>query len=118
MTLPKPLLSYDDIVEVQDSSYQSASLIWNTWSEDPIKATVLRAVLSCQNKLPYYYFGWDMSVALGQNWVCFHHPLSLEVESVLLKRFQESSKVKNLLFILNRYPDVWRSPVSKVQGET
>ncbi len=80
MTLPKPTLSYDDIVEVQNSSHQSAILIWNTWSEDPIKATVLRAILSCQIKLPYYYFGWDMAVALGQNRVCSLHSFSLGAE--------------------------------------
>ena len=71
MSLPKPVLPEDSIVLAENMSYRSASLIWRTWSEDPIKAAVLRAILSSQT---YAYFLEHMAVALGQNKVCpsFH----------------------------------------------
>ena len=72
MAIPTPVLSDDDIVEVRNSSYGSARLIWNTWSQDPIKSVVLQAVLSCQSRLNYYRedFCGVISLALGQNRVC------------------------------------------------
>ena len=75
MALPTPVLSYGDIVEVQTKSYESARLIWNTWSQDPIKAVVLQAILSCQFDLGYFpsNFRRILSVALGQNTVCPLH---------------------------------------------
>ena len=82
MALPTPVLSNDDILEVQSSSYESARLIWNTWSQDPIKAAVLHTVLSCQSRLRHYRkdFCGVISMALGQNRVCFLHYSSLGVE--------------------------------------
>ena len=84
MSLPTPVLSDGDIVEVQSSSYESARLIWNTWSQDPIKAAVLQAILSCQARLfPYRGdFRAVISMALGQDRVCSLHYSSLEVEKV------------------------------------
>jgi len=82
MSLPNPILSRDDIVTVQDTSYESAYLIWKTWGEDPIKAAVLRAILSCQSGSHYICLDQVVSVALGQNMVCFLHSFSLEVEEV------------------------------------
>ena len=69
MALPTPVLSDDDIVEVQSSSDESARLIWNTWSQDPIKAGVLRSILSCQVDIRYFFedFRHIFSWALGQN---------------------------------------------------
>ena len=81
MSLPKPVLSNDDIVGIQDTEYQSSREIWNTWSKDPIKAAVLRAIVSCGISL-YTYFGQDISLALTQNTVCFLHSFSLGVEEV------------------------------------
>jgi len=78
MTLPKPVLSNDDIAVVQKNSYQTASAIWNTWSEDPIRAAVLRAILSCSNKRNFDSFRGALSVALGQNAVCF--PISFHLK--------------------------------------
>ena len=73
MTIPNPFLSDGDLVEVQNSSYEVASLIWNTWSQDPIKAVVLQTILSCQFRLGNHSrsFREIISAALGQNRVCF-----------------------------------------------
>ena len=73
MALPTPVLSDGDIVKVADRSYKSASLIWNTWSQDPIKAAVLQAILLSLPSVIYdsaYSFRSIFSVALGQNRVC------------------------------------------------
>jgi hypothetical protein len=80
MSLPKPVLSYDDVVGVRNSIYHPARLIWYTWSKDPIKEAVIRAILSCQTKLGYADICGVMSVALGQREVCFRHSFSLAVE--------------------------------------
>ena len=84
MALPKPVLSGGDVVEVQNNSYESARLIWDTWSQDPIKAAVLQPILSCQYRLRYYpkVFRGIISVALGQNRVRFLHQSSFEVQEV------------------------------------
>ena len=73
MYLPKPVLSNDDIVVVQGGSHQSASLIWEAWSEDPIKAAVIRAILACMDSGSGRSFGFAMAAALHQTWVCFVH---------------------------------------------
>ena len=73
MALPTPVLSDGDSVEVEGRSYESARLIWNTWSQDPIKAAVLQAMLLCLSNVSHYSFfnfGSLISVALGQNRVC------------------------------------------------
>ena len=73
MALPTPVLSDGDIVEVWGSSEESPRLIWNTWSQDPIKAAVLQAILLCLSNLDFYSFsnfGSLFSVALGQKRVC------------------------------------------------
>ena len=59
-----------DIVEVRGSSDESARLIWNTWSQDPIKAAVLQAILLCLSNVFYYSVYGIFSVALGQYRVC------------------------------------------------
>jgi hypothetical protein len=82
MAIPKPVLSDDDIVEVQSDSYESASLVWNTWSRDPIKAAVLQAILPKFNFTLNYWLHSVVPVALGQNRVCFLHYPSLEVEDI------------------------------------
>ena len=70
MSLPKPVLPDDSIVLVQNSRLPSASLIWRTWSEDPIRAAVLRAVLSLRTSLNHIYFSGYMATVLGQGEVC------------------------------------------------
>jgi hypothetical protein len=71
MSLPNPLLSDGDIVLVQDKSYQFASLIWDIWSEDPLKAAIIRAILGCQSNMSFHRFSRIISVALGQYRVRF-----------------------------------------------
>lgn len=71
MSLPKPILTDDDIVVVKDGSYLSAGLIWNAWSKDPIKVAVIQAVLACMACAQKEYFSWDMASALRQNKVCY-----------------------------------------------
>jgi len=59
------------------------SMIWDTWSQDPIKATVLRALLSCQVRLGGDYFlGNQVTDALNQCGVCLLCSYLLEVEEV------------------------------------
>jgi hypothetical protein len=81
MAIPEPLLSDDDIVEVQGNSYESASLIWNTWSQDPIKAAVLQAILP-KFDIALHWLHVVAPVALGQNRVCLLQYPSLEAEDV------------------------------------
>ena len=73
MALPTPVLSDGDIVGGWGSSEESARLIWNTWSQDPIKAAVLPAILLCLSNVSHYSvfdLGILFSVALGQYRVC------------------------------------------------
>ena len=84
MSLPTPVLSDGDIVEVQSISDESARLIWNTWSQDPIKAVVLQAILSCPFDGPRHSSSSRriFSMALGQNRVCpLHYSLLKGEES-------------------------------------
>jgi hypothetical protein len=77
-TLPKPVLSDDDI---KMSLHSSLNITWETWSEDPIKATALRAIFSCQHRLDIQPFSFDMARALTQtNWVRFLHSYLLQVK--------------------------------------
>jgi len=76
MSLPKPLWSNDGIEYTGD---HLAGHIWDTWSKDPIKAAVLRAILSCNIGLRRTFFSQDMFLSLNQR-VCFLHSFSLEVE--------------------------------------
>ena len=79
------MLSDGDIVEVWGSSDESARLIWNTWSQDPIKAAVLQAMLLCLSNVSHYTFinfGNLFSVALGQYRVCPLYYSLLKAEEV------------------------------------
>jgi len=59
------------------------SLIWDTWSKDPIKGAILGAVISCQARLGRAGFvGWNIADALIQTLVCFHHAYLLDLEEV------------------------------------
>jgi hypothetical protein len=71
MAIPKPVLSDSDIVEVRSSSFESASLIWNTWGQDPIKVAVLQAILPKVGVSGH--FRAVISVALCQIRVGFLH---------------------------------------------
>jgi hypothetical protein len=77
-TLPKPVLSDDDIAI---SLHSSISITWETWSKDPIKAAALRAIFSCQHRLHVKPFSVDVAQALAQtSWVRFLHSYLLQVK--------------------------------------
>jgi hypothetical protein len=72
-TLPKPLVSDDDIAM---SLYSSLTITWETWSKDPIKAAALRAIFSCLHRLEIQ----PLAPALAQNVrVRFLHSYLLQV---------------------------------------
>ena len=76
MALPEPMWSDADIAAAREVARNPASLILNTWIEDPTKLAVLRAMISCQVRLSgLEYFGWDMARALAQKSVCFLHSI-------------------------------------------
>ena len=80
MVLPEPLWSDDDIKVVMEVIRDPSNLISSTWSKDPTKLAILRALDSCQARP-----GRDLSnvaSALLQKLVCFLHSYSLEVEEV------------------------------------
>jgi hypothetical protein len=82
MSLPKPVLSTDDILITWDHSYHSASYIWDTWSKDPIKEAVLRAILSRETWLYNFFFEMTRPMALSHDVVCFIYSSSLEAGEV------------------------------------
>ena len=91
MSLPKLVLPGDINAEAQYGPWSSASEVWSTWGEDPIKATVLRAILSRRTRLDYTYFLWHLAAALGQNKVCSSF-LSIGFEgSALLRCFRKGT---------------------------
>ena len=99
------MFSPQDIVEVQDKTFLSASKIWDSWSQDPIKAAVAQAVLSCEARVNYSEFCSDMAEALSQDHsMCFYHWKG-EVIS-------KASQLSRLFNSLMRYPDIWRPRMS------
>ena len=58
-------MSYEELEGVGTASVESLRMLWNSWSQDPIKATILRAVLP---HVPSHHL---MSAALCQNDVGF-----------------------------------------------
>ncbi len=60
-----------------------SGLISKTWSKDPAKLAVFRAMASCQARLgPGGFFSWDIADALAQRPVSVLYSYSLEVEEV------------------------------------
>ena len=83
MALPEPVLSGDEIKAAMEIILNPSSPIKNTWSTDPTKLTVLRAVISWHATLSYSFgFIEDIFGALTQKLVCFLHYYSLKVEEV------------------------------------
>jgi len=69
---PEPILSHGDIAMALKGLYNGPNMIWSTWSKDPIKAGVIRAIVTCQVRLGRVrLFDWDMADALAQKSVCF-----------------------------------------------
>ena len=83
MVLPEPVLSADDIKVTEEEIRNPSSVISNSWSKDPTKLNVLRAMASCLARInDDTYFGTYIAYALAQGPVCFLHFYSLEVEKV------------------------------------
>ena len=86
MALPEPVWSYDDIEVAKEviRNPSSPQAISSTWSKDPTKLAILRALHSCQARLSHNsaYFVSYMYDALAQKNVCFLHSYPLEVEEV------------------------------------
>ena len=101
MALPTPVLSDGDIVEVHSSSYESARLIWKTWSQDPIKVAILRSIITCRPHPLYYslHHRWIVSVALGQNRVSPLHYSSLKVHYLNDYRIPKKLVISSLSWI-------------------
>ena len=95
------------------------SLFWNTLKKDPTKMAVLRALVSCLVRLRHNrVFGWDISDALAQRYVCLY--LSIFIGrggSALLNSFQVPFDLHATFTSLSRYPDFWSSPVGNVTEE-
>ena len=118
MALPEPVWSTDDIDVGWEVIRNPSSSIWNTWRKSPTKLAVVRAIVSCQARIAdNIYFGGDMVHALAQDWVCFLHLYSLEVEAALLSTVQFYSPPPRIFLSLSQYPDFWGSPVSNVPEE-
>ena len=83
MVLPEPVLSPDDIKVTEEEIRNPSSLISNSWSKDPTKLIVLRAMASCLSRLnDDRWFDIDIAYALAQKSVCFLRFYSLELEEV------------------------------------
>ena len=85
MVLPEPVLSDDDNKVATEAFSNPSNLIPNTWSKDPTKSAVLRAMASCLARLDdisRHHFEMNGVCVLAQKWVCFLHSYSLKVEEV------------------------------------
>ncbi len=84
MVLPEPVWSDDDIEVAEEVTGNPSSLISNTWSEDPTKLVIIRALGSCRARLGdgAARFGDNIVDGLAQKRVRFLHSYSLEVKEV------------------------------------
>ena len=84
MVLPEPLWSDDDIMVAEKGIRNPSSLISSTWSRDPTKLAILRALDSCRARLGNGSGNFSSYIvdALAQKRVCFLHSYSFEVEEV------------------------------------
>ena len=84
MVLPEPVWSDDDIKVAEQVIRNPSSLIASTWSKDPTKLAILRALYACQARLGHGATSFRAHIvnALAQKYVCFLHSYSLEVEEV------------------------------------
>ncbi len=72
-----------DDIKVVEEEIHNTSLILNTWSKDPTKMAVLRAMDFCLARFGHYSIFDNVIVdALAQKSVCFLHSYSLEVKEV------------------------------------
>ena len=84
MVLPEPVWSDEDIEVAKEVIRNPSSLISSTWSKDPTKLAILRALDSCQARLGHGGASFSVRIvdALAQKSVCFLYSFSLEVEEI------------------------------------
>ena len=111
-TLPEPVVSYKELKGIDNTSIESLRVVWNSWSQDPIKATILRAVL------PHLRFYYLMGDALFQKKV-LSSSSTMEERNSLLKCFQTlyGDGPLGTLKELARHYEILSSPISDVQQE-
>ena len=111
------MVSYEELEGIGRPSYEALRSIWNSWSQDLIKATILQTVFI---HLKYDYF---LGFALCQRWVCSSPPM----RNSLLKCLQDTSgsngavpnQMPSLVNLnqLYRLREIWSSPISDTQEE-
>ena len=114
------MVSYEELEKIDNPSYESLQSIWNSWSQYPIKATILQTVFT---HLAYDYF-WGS--ALCQKGVCSSSPTNGE-EKLLLKCCQDMGGFNdallyqmpslNILYQLYQRREIWSSRISDIQEE-
>ena len=112
MALPKPVWTRHDFKVAEEVHDNPSSLKWNTWNKDSTIISVLRAIVSCHDRLgATHHFCHDMIEALTQQRVCSHFGSE---GSALLNSFQRGANPTYIFAILSGQPDFWRSPVDNV----
>ena len=103
-------MPYDVLEGIDNISVESLRMVWNSSNQDPIKATILRAVLP-------YIRNHGFTFELCQ--VVFLRFLSMEERNSLLKCFQGGDKIECVWILgeLAEHPEIWGSPISDVQQE-
>ena len=100
-TLPEPVLSPHDCAIALSSFPGPPSLAWNPWSEDPIKAAVLRALFSCQVRLGYGKLPYnDIAHALTQSWVRLLYSIYCKWRKYVTKIFSEPFQHRQLSLLI------------------
>ena len=112
MALPKPVWTRHDLKLAEEVDRNPSSLKWNTWNNDPTIIAILRAMVSCHDRLGHTdYFCHDMIDALTQRNVCSHFGSE---GSALLNSFQRILAPTYIFRFLSGQPDFWRPPVDNV----
>ena len=111
-------MSYEELEGIPKPSYESLRSIWNSWSQDPIKATILQAVFADSTCTLF------LGAALCQRGVCSS---PLRNGNSLLKCFQDMDgwtkiSLNNMtsldnLWHLSQYREIWSSPTIDTQEE-
>lgn len=91
MSLPRPIVTNNDIAVIWHIPDDPISLKWNILSNDPIKLAVFRAILSCKVGLNNVLFDTDMSIALSKNGVCFIHSVHWKWGKCITEMFSDDA---------------------------
>ena len=89
MALPEPVWSDDDIKVTEEVIRDPSSLISSTWSKDPTKLAILRALNSCQARLgdSDVEFGLYIMAVMAQKNVCSFIPIHWKWRKYITKLF-------------------------------